>query len=169
MNVVVSLEEFILMSREEAERSSLPTMLVEKTSVEVKSFVTMRTLFQLKKWTQRKQLIVLTAKSLDAYRDCDVFHIDAPPHWAIVENGEMVLRDNELDDAYPLFFKEQIAKGKNALESALLYIASHGETLVVATNAACEGFERVPQSLYTEDVNERTLNLFRWFEEKEKM
>ena len=165
MNVVVEVERWLFMSRQEADDVSVPTILVEKTAEGAKSFTSMRNLFQMKKWTSHGQFIPLLSVGVPEYQAFEVFQVDAAPPFAILENGRVILRDQQVDELYSSRLKErELDKESDILACAIAYLEeASGKSWLLATASSNDGMPHVPESLYVaQDVVETGNRLFEW-------
>ncbi len=153
------------MDQHRADAADAPTILVEKDASGAKSFTAMRTLFQLKKWTGQRRFVPLLSCDKEAYRAYEVFHVDAVPPFAILEAGEVLLKDNEVDAAYaaaldaaaPKTYADRLAFVADYVERAL------GEAVVLAIDEPIASHPHVPEDVFEPgDVMQTGERLFAW-------
>lgn len=163
--LVSEVENWLFMKQSQADAAETPTILVEKDASGAKSFTTMRTLFQLKKWTGQRRFVPLLSCDELGYRAYEVFHVDAKPPFALLEHGRVLLKDNELDDAYglalanegPMSSDELITFAADYIEAAL------GEPVVLAIADEVPSHVHVPDGLFVPgDVIRTGEHLFAW-------
>ncbi|UTT41946.1 hypothetical protein [Exiguobacterium aurantiacum] len=165
MILVTQVETWLFMDRDRADAAEVPTILVEKDASGAKSFTTMRTLFQLKKWTGQHRFVPLLSCDEAAYRAYEVFHVDAKPAFAILESGRMLMKDNERDEAYDNALQdagvttdgEQIAFAADYLEREL------GAPVMLAIDEPVASHPRVPEDVFVPgNVMQTSERLFGW-------
>lgn len=165
MNVVVEVERWLFMSRQEADGVNVPTILVEKTAEGAKSFTSMRNLFQMKKWTTHGQFIPLLSVGVSDYQSFEVFQVDAAPPFTILENGRVFMRDQQIDSVYASRLEERgLDKASDILAFAIAYLEEvSGRPWRLATASSNDGMAHVPESLYVaQDAVETGNRLFDW-------
>lgn len=165
MILVTQVETWLFMNRDRADAAEAPTILVEKDAFGAKSFTTMRTLFQLKKWTGEHRFVPFLSCDETAYRAYEVFHVDAKPPFAILESGRILMRDNERDEAYDNAMEnagvtsqvEQVAFAASYLEREF------GEPVVLAIDEPVASHARVPEDIFVPgNVMLTSEGLFAW-------
>ncbi|MGX8176079.1 hypothetical protein ACWS7L_01180 [Exiguobacterium artemiae] len=98
---------------------SVPTLLVERLNGH-KCFMTMRTHLRLKRLVEHNQVIPFTERTLEAFRQLELFQIDAKPKWAILESGSVLLKDGKLDKRYENWLRQHQKTAH--LEATLTYL-----------------------------------------------
>lgn len=170
MILLVDVEKWLFVNKQEADAASVPTILVEKDSEGAKRFTSMRILFQLKKWTGERRFIPILSCDEAAYRAYEVFHVDAKPSMALLDRGQTLLIDNEKDSAYSTKLIESgHTSTQDVMRFAIEYIEGlTGDVVVVADSIDCTPRMTVPESLYDEkqplDSGRR---LFEWAKQQE--
>ncbi|WP_070327617.1 hypothetical protein [Exiguobacterium aurantiacum] len=171
MILVSEVESWLFMGRDQADAASSPTILVEKDATGAKSFASMRTLFQLKKWTGQRRFVPLLSCDETGYRAYEVFHVDAKPPFALLEHGRVLLKDNEVDAAYAAALaNEGTMSADEVITFASDYIeAALGEPVVLAINREIPSHAHVPMELFVPgDAIQTGEYLFAWANEAQK-
>lgn len=171
MILVIEVQSWLFMEKSRADAAISPTILVEKDATGAKSFTSMRTLFQLKKWAGQRRFVPLLSCDEADYRAYEVFHVDAKPPFALLEQGRVLMKDNERDAEYtaalenegPMSADEIITFAADYIESAL------GEPVVLATNHEISSNLHVPVELFVEgDAIQTGERLFSWANKGQK-
>lgn len=169
--LVCEVENWLFMGRIQADAASSPTILVEKDASGAKSFASMRTLFQLKKWTGQRRFVPLLSCDETSYRAYEVFHVDAKPPFALLEHGRVLVKDNEVDTAYAAALaNEGTMSADEVISFAADYIAAAlGEPVVLAINREIPSNRHVPMELFVPgDAIQTGEYLFAWANEAQK-
>jgi len=163
--LVSQVETWLFMDQNRADAADVPTILVEKDASGAKSFTAMRTLFQLKKWTGQRRFVPLLSCDEAAYRAYEVFYVDAVPPFAILESGRVLLKGNEVDDAYAAALA---AAAPNTDGERLAFVADYieralGETVVLAIDEPIASRPQVPEDVFVPgNVMQTSERLFAW-------
>lgn len=168
--VVVDVEKWLFVQKEEADDASVPTILVEKNIEGATWFTSMKILFQLKRWTGQRQFIPLLPYDEETYRSYEVFHVDAVPSMALLDGGRTLLVNNRRDESYDLALQEsRNVSGASILAFALRYIEQvTNDRVVFAGEETIPGVPVVPNELW--DATNRLdsgRRLFEWIREED--
>lgn len=163
--MMTEVESWLFMDRQRADAAATPTILVEKDATGAKSFTSMRTLFQLKKWTGQRRFVPLLSCDETVYRGYEVFHVDAKPPFALLEHGRVLLKDNERDEAYKTALANEGALSKaEIITFAADYIErALREPVVFAIDRDIPSRTYVPAELFVPgDPIQTSERLFAW-------
>lgn len=165
MILVTQVETWLFMDRDRADAAEMPTILVEKDASGAKSFTTMRTLFQLKKWTGQHRFVPFLSCGEASYRAYEVFHVDAKPPFAILESGGVLMKDNERDEAYDSALQDAgVTTDRERIAFAVDYLERElGEPVILAIDEPFASHTRVPENLFVPgNVMQTSEQLFGW-------
>ncbi|MCY1690480.1 hypothetical protein OVA29_06910 [Exiguobacterium sp. SL14] len=62
----------------------------------------------------------MTKRTMEEYQQLELFQIDAPPKWAIIAGGEVLLKDGKVDRRYENWLRQ--FNKKTSLDSILEYL-----------------------------------------------
>ncbi|WP_215141870.1 hypothetical protein [Exiguobacterium qingdaonense] len=168
--IVVDVEKWLFVQKKEADEATVPTILVEKDIQGATWFTSMKILFQLKKWTGRRQFVPLLAYDEETYRSYEVFHVDAVPSMTLLDGGKTLLVDNRRDEAYDVALQASgLGKEESILLFALQYIEQMtNEPVVFAGDESVDAKRIVPTALLDKtDRLESGRRLFEWMREED--
>jgi hypothetical protein len=95
------------------------TLLVERVAGRPR-FMTMRAHFRLKRLVSINGVIPVTKRPMEEYQQLELFQIDAPPKWAIIASGEILLKEGKVDRRYENWLRQ--FKKESSLDSILEYL-----------------------------------------------
>ena len=117
--LLLDIDHSLLFDEATMKKIAVPTLLVERVGEE-KRFMTMRTHLRLKRLVEKNGLIPFTSRKFEAFRQLELFQIDAKPKWAILESGRILLKDGKPDKRYEKWLRQHDEEA--SLETVLRYL-----------------------------------------------
>ena len=97
--LLLDIDTSILFDEATMQTMNKPTLLVERIDGN-KRFMTMRAHLRLKRLVEINQVIPVTNRTLEQFKQLELFQIDAKPKWAILESGAVLLKDGKPDKRF---------------------------------------------------------------------
>jgi len=117
--LVLDVDHSLLFDEETMRSIDKPTLLVERVAGRPR-FMTMRAHLRLKRLVSIDGVIPVTKRTKEEYQQLELFQIDAPPKWAIIAGGEVLLKDGKVDRRYENWLRQ--FNKKTSLDSILEYL-----------------------------------------------
>lgn len=117
--LVLDVDHSLLFDEEMMRSINKPTLLVERVAGRPR-FMTMRAHLRLKRLVSIDGVIPVTKRTMEKYQQLELFQIDAPPKWAIIAGGEVLLKDGKVDRRYENWLRQ--FNKKTSLDSILEYL-----------------------------------------------
>lgn len=117
--LLLDIDTSILFDEATMQTMNKPTLLVERMEGN-KRFMTMRAHLRLKRLVEINQVIPVTNRTVEQFKQLELFQIDAKPKWAILENGDVLLKEGKPDKRYENWLR-QYDRDAN-LSSILTYL-----------------------------------------------
>jgi len=116
---VLDVDHSLLFDEETMRSIDKPTLLVERVAGRPR-FMTMRAHLRLKRLVSIDGVVPVTKRTMEEYQQLELFQIDAPPKWAIIAGGEVLLKDGKVDRRYENWLRQ--FNKKTSLDSILEYL-----------------------------------------------
>jgi len=117
--LVLDVDHSLLFDEETMRSINKPTLLVERVAGRPR-FMTMRAHLRLKRLVSIDGVVPVTKRTMEEYQQLELFQIDAPPKWAIIAGGEVLLKDGKVDRRYENWLRQ--FNKKTSLDSILEYL-----------------------------------------------
>ena len=117
--LVLDVDHSLLFDEETMRSIDKPTLLVERVAGRPR-FMTMRAHLRLKRLVSIDGVVPVTKRTMEEYQQLELFQIDAPPKWAIIAGGEVLLKDGKVDRRYENWLRQ--FNKKTSLDSILEYL-----------------------------------------------
>lgn len=117
--LVLDVDHSLLFDEETMRSIDKPTLLVERVAGRPR-FMTMRAHLRLKRLVSINGVIPVTKRTMEEYQQLELFQIDAPPKWAIIASGEILLKEGKVDRRYENWLRQ--FKKESSLDSILEYL-----------------------------------------------
>ena len=117
--LLLDMDASILFDEATMQKINKPTLLVERMDGN-KRFMTMRSHLRLKRLVEINQVIPVTNRTIEQFKQLELFQIDAKPKWAILEKGEVLLKDGKPDKRYENWLRQYDREAN--LSSILTYL-----------------------------------------------
>ncbi len=93
--LVLDVDHSLLFDEETMRSIDKPTLLVERVAGRPR-FMTLRAHLRLKRLVSINGVIPVTKRTMEEYQQLELFQIDAPPKWAIIASGEILLKEGKV-------------------------------------------------------------------------
>lgn len=117
--LLLDVDHSLLFDEETMRSIDKPTLLVERVAGRPR-FMTMRAHLRLKRLVSIDGVVPVTKRTMEEYQQLELFQIDAPPKWAIIAGGEVLLKDGKVDRRYENWLRQ--FNKKTSLDSILEYL-----------------------------------------------
>ncbi|ACB61485.1 hypothetical protein ABIC15_000303 [Exiguobacterium sp. PvP048] len=155
--LLLDIDHSLLFDEAAMKKIAVPTLLVERVGEE-KRFMTMRTHLRLKRLVEKNGLIPFTSRTFEAFRQLELFQIDAKPKWAILESGRILLKDGKPDKRYENWLRQHDEEA--SLETVLRYLEEVEQLswTVYPSEAWAERIRRPHQTIRREEDEAKMLD-----------
>ncbi|KNH36500.1 hypothetical protein [Exiguobacterium acetylicum] len=117
--LLLDVDHSLLFDEETMRSIDKPTLLVERVAGRPR-FMTMRAHLRLKRLVSINGVVPVTKRTMEEYQQLELFQIDAPPKWAIIEDGKILLKEGKVDRRYENWLRQ--FNKETSLDSILEYL-----------------------------------------------
>ena len=117
--LLLDVDHSLLFDEKTMQSMTIPTLLVERVAGRQR-FMTMRAHLRLKRLVSINGVIPVTNRSFEEYQQLELFQIDAPPKWAILAGGQLLLKEGKVDRRYENWLRQY--EKEVSLDSILEYL-----------------------------------------------